>query len=334
MRAKRFPLAGWCAGACAMSAVAGAGCASAPSAKRASLDVSAPPAACPTGAALTATGCSCRDGLFLLDGACVGEREAKAYCGGSAEGWSAAGGRVQCTLPACADGEALAPRLAACLGAGAMRAFFAHTRALPEGERFGCHPTHRLVAHDDQVRCLPRADACPRGAALDPAGATCTPPLACRAGEVADGGRCVRLYTAGDPRPVLDLGAWAHARFGPDGGTGSPWLCRPLAQSPWSFDVDTGGERVLRLEIALQVPDNDLTQLAATADVFDASANTRLPPASSRAVELAMESLILPLRAMGVGATATASAAALTASVRCTIHGGVTPLLIAAPASP
>ena len=326
MRAKRSSL-GCAMGVAALTLVA---CAPAPKASRASSGVSGPPAACPLGAALVAGGCSCGEGLFLLDGACVGEREASAFCGRSAEGWSGAGGRVACTLPACADGEALDPRLAVCLGAGAMRAFLAHTRALPEGERFGCHSTHRLVAHDDQVRCLPRAEACPRGSTLDLARATCSPPPACRAGEVADGARCVRLYTAGEPRPILDLGAWVHARLGPDGGTGSPWLCRPLAQSPWSFDVDTGGERVLRLEIALHVPNNDLTQLEATAIVFDAATNLRLSSASSRAVELAIESLVLPLRAMG----GTASAAAATASVRCTIHGGITPLLIAAPGPP
>ena len=327
MRAKRLIFAG---GSALVAAFLVTACASTPSAKSASKGVSASPSVCPTGAARTLNDCSCGEGLLLVDGACVGEAEAKAFCGGSAEGWSAVSGRVQCKVPVCGEGEALDPRQSVCLGAGATRALLAHTHALPEGERFGCRAAHRLVAHDDQARCLPRADVCARGMSEDPARASCAPMLACLAGEVADGGRCVALLSGDPAHPILDLGAWVRARLGSDGGAGTPWLCRPLTQSPWSFDVDTGGERTLRLEIALQVPDNDLTQLSATADVFDATAAIRLPPASTRAVELALDSLLLPLRATG----GTASAAAATASVRCTIHGGITPLLLATPAPP
>ena len=329
MRAKRLILAGFCALEAAFLVTA---CASAPSAKSAAKGGSVSPSVCPTGAARNSRGCSCGDGLLLLDGACVGEAEAKAFCGGSADGWSEVSGRVQCKAPVCAEGEALDPRPSVCLGAGATRALLAHTHALPEGERFGCRTTYRLVAHDDQARCLPRADACPRGTSEDPARASCAPMLACPPGEVGEvgAGRCVRLLSGDPAHPILDLGAWVHARLGSDGGAGTPWLCRPLAGSPWSFDTDTGGERTLRLEIALQVPNNDLTQLSATADVFDATASLRLPAASTRAVELALESLLLPLRAIG----GTASAAAATTSVRCTIHGGITPLLLATPGPP
>jgi len=115
--------------------------------------------------------------------------------------------------------------------------------------------------------------------------------------------------------PRVDVGAWAALAFGVDGGSGSPYLCRPLAQRPAAFELAPGKTMTVRVRVALTVPDQDLTLVDAGVRAIDAASGRPLPSAAQGVVRSAVASLVEPLRSLG----GEASAAAVQVEVRCTI---------------
>jgi hypothetical protein len=256
-------------------------------------------------AAATASCATTRDGCpLVIDGACVSPREIDAYCGARSVGAS-------CVAPKCAPGDAIDLRESVCVPQRTVRAIVARDRPspLPETTVVACRDDHVLVAHGDHALCLARADACPRTthAGPDPARRGCVADPTCPRGEIRARDACVRVVTNG----VLDVGAWTRAVLGPDGGAGDDRLCRVLAQAPWDLDVGPGGSRTVALTVDLTFPNNDVTQVSATAT-------------PSATVQAALDSLLLPLRTLG----GTADAASATTHVSCTIHGSSSPLLL------
>ena len=125
----------------------------------------------------------------------------------------------------------------------------------------------------------------------------------------------------GGDAPVVDVGSWSRAVLGADGGPGTPLLCRTLGQEPWALDVGPGGARGVALRVELVFPDNDVTQVTARVALMDLATGAALSGQAGRAAEVAVESLLGPLRALG----GTASAAAATSSILCTVRGGTSP---------
>ena len=120
---------------------------------------------------------------------------------------------------------------------------------------------------------------------------------------------------------MIDVGRWVRAMLGPDGGEGTRRLCGPLQERPWDFDVGLGGARTVALSVELVFPDNDVTQLTLRAQALDATTLTPLGGEAPRAAEAALDSLLVPLRALG----GSADAASATLRVTCTIRGGLRP---------
>jgi hypothetical protein len=114
--------------------------------------------------------------------------------------------------------------------------------------------------------------------------------------------------------------------LGADRGFGTSRLCQPFVEQPWALDVGTGGARALALSIELRFPDNDVTQVSGTVELTDAASGQPVLGGVRRGQRdaQALESLLVPLRALG----GTSDAASATLHVRCTVRGGGTPFLV------
>jgi hypothetical protein len=119
---------------------------------------------------------------------------------------------------------------------------------------------------------------------------------------------------AGRPGATVDVGAWALVVLGPDGGAGSPDLCRPLAQRPEALGLTRGESAALRLRISLAVPDQDMTRVHAAVVALRDDGGS-LPTAAQTVANTAMQTLLEPLRSLGGEATA----AEVKVEVRCPV---------------
>jgi hypothetical protein len=269
--------------------------------------------------------CRCRAGLVALEGACVGPRQLDAFCGAP----SVPGLGGGCPGHACADDEALDLASGACAPRARARAILARIRPIPEDLEVGCKEGRALALRGEYASCLPREELCPRGTEWSGAGKQCLPAAACPPGEVgargADGGDgCVGVVLREEGgQPVVDVGAWARAVLGEDGGEGRAPLCRALSRAA-RFDLGPGGARTVSFAIDLVFPGNDLTQLSSR---VTAPGDPGGPQDRSAVVAAAMTAtgpLLEPLGAFG----GLADAASLSLRLRCTVDGGSNPELL------
>ncbi len=196
------------------------------------------------------------------------------------------------------------------------------------------------MLRENHILCLPNADACPRTTVWDATARQCIAEAACEPGSVrarplgSRGGACERLVSRGPGGEALvDVGRWTRIMVGDDGGQGSRRLCGAFQARPWDFDLGTGGERTVALSVELVFPDNDVTQVILRSRTLDALGGAALAGQASRAVEEALESLLVPLRSLG----GSADAASTSLRVQCPIRGGAMPLTLpweAGPAAP
>ncbi len=230
-----------------------------------------------------------------------------------------------CPTPVCKNEDPIDLATETCGTAGSAREIVSRVRPVPDDLKLGCREGRVLVVLGDSVTCLPLEDVCARGTDWDPSRARCVPPPACAPGEVRGGEACVRVVTRKqDGVAVTDIGRWARAVLGTEGGEGTARLCRPLAQQAWDLDVGPGGARTLTLTVELVFPDNDLTQLSGKVTTVDGASGLAVLGDGGRAAQKAVDALLVPLRALG-GASDAASAAV---RVRCTVRGGGVPSFV------
>jgi hypothetical protein len=147
--------------------------------------------------------------------------------------------------------------------------------------------------------------------------------LACGRGTAFDAqlGRCVRIVSSTSEGTLVDVAAWARAVLGADGGPGSERFCDRLAIDPSAFGVDVAAETTARIDIELDFPDNDITQLHARFSVAEDGRGARIPSTATTFAEIALRPFVEMLRALG----GTASAASVSSVVRCVVRGGGQP---------
>ena len=112
----------------------------------------------------------------------------------------------------------------------------------------------------------------------------------------------------------VDVGAWVAIALGIDEGSGSPELCRPLAQRPALFALGPGQILPLRIRVSLTIPNQDLARLHAEVTGV-AGSGRQASLAAGAAMESAVATLLEPLRSLG----GESSAAALEASITCEV---------------
>jgi hypothetical protein len=280
-------------------------------------------ATCPREAAPDGSGrCACADGDVLVLGACVPPPVAAAFCGPA----SATSG-TPCDFRACGPAEILDAVAGACVPRG----------SLPHGGSIACEAPTTPILEDGRLGCVAPEVACPRGAtyrALDDAGAqtgagACMRPPACPAGTVSEGAACRPVVTRGVNAglPRVDVGLWTTLAIGVDGGRGTPWLCRPLAQRPTLL-----GTSPIRISVTATFPDQDVSRLhvaveargtggvggvgaGVTTGTADATGRA-LAPAETAAVTSAVTTLFELLRGLGGEASAAAIAVDVTCALR------------------
>ena len=278
-------------------------------------------AVCPHDAARGKDGrCACAHGLATIDGACVADDGARAYCGAGST-WNG----ERCVTRACALGEARDTASGACVVARTLREMAVRDHLmLDPDQRLGCHDQFTLVVSAGHPACLPESLACPRGAVRKDG--ACAPELACDAGEIRDARACAPLVSNGSARDptLVDVSRWSAAAFGPDGGDGAIDLCAPLAESPRAFGVGPAAKLGVRIEIELNFPDNDVTQVTTKVNTTEAAADRPLPSDGAALATRSVVSLVALLRALG----GTSSAASLSTRVICAIDGGLPPMSV------
>ena len=212
-----------------------------------------PPAACPRDATQGPNGrCECTPGDLAVLGACVPPAVGDAYCGRA--------GRMDvdgCAFRSCAQGELLDLANGSCIRDTAVP----HVSPCPENTSF--------VVESGSAAFVPSEAACPRGATRN--GRLCARAPRCPPGTLAEGkeGKSCRpivtLSTRG--QRTVDVGAWAALVLGPDGGPGTPELCRPLVQHFETLGMARGESLALRIGISLAIPDQDITRVHAETKV-------------------------------------------------------------------
>jgi hypothetical protein len=256
--------------------------------------------------------------------------EAAAFCGPTAtwDGRACASRACPASAPdgatgACVPSLTLRALAFAAHGAHDARDERAARSEATEDRAVRCHVGQALAVRDAQVTCLPDAALCARGSVVTDG--ACEQPPPCAVGEVASAGRCAPLVTrggAGDPF-AIDVGAWATALLGAEGGAGTAIACGPLDASPGAFGVTPGAHGSARVAVDLRFPDNDVTRLVLRVSATDADTARPVPPAAARITRLAFESLASLLRALGGAATS----ASLTRTVLCPLDGGRLPFV-------
>lgn len=269
-------------------------------------------AACPRDAIRGASGrCACETGTLLAMGACVDPKVADAFC--------APAGRMTadgCAFVACDAGREVDLATGECVSAPSLLAS-------------NCRDGSLAAVAGSRLFCVPGDAGCPRGttrAVGRPGDALCVRGARCPAGSLSDAGSCRAIVFSRDGlvegsaagpdtarRTTVDLGAWTARALGPSGGKGSPELCRPLEMRPDLFAVEARGASVpLDVEVAVSVPDQDVTQAYASVAV---RAPQPLSTQAERAVAASVESLIELFRSLGGDATAASSSV----RVRCAV---------------
>jgi hypothetical protein len=311
-------------------------------------------AACPRDAVVDAAGrCACVDGDVSMLGACVPPPIAAAFCGpaasvGVADVSRATGGG--CVFRSCGASESLDAVTGVCVA----------RTSLPHGGSLACEGAAIPIVEDGRLACVPPDAACPRGTSFradanagegaNVNAPACTRPPACPAGTLGEGSSCRPIVTRGGRTGTrVDVGAWAALALGIDGGSGSPWLCRPLAQRPSLFAGDlrdarrpmsaldaghgdggpspsvSGGagggaddERSassnVRISVSATFPDEDVSRLHVDVRALDAAGHS-LGPAAEGVAAGAVDTLFELLRGLG----GEASAAAVGLEVTCAV---------------
>lgn len=247
----------------------------------------------------------------VVVGACVSAATAAQICGPAAA--PAEGG---CAPRPCGTGGYVDLGTGVCGGPGALRGA-AEVMQIPlvSGETLGCPSPFTLVWVGNGASCVAPEATCGAGARWD--GHRCAPLAACPLGQVPAERGCARVAAGG----VTDVGAWARVAIGPDGGVGSSFVCGPLLGPEV---LASGTDRTLRMMfgVDLVLPDNDPTMAYARVSGESLDTGEPLPAEIVARAAAAIGRLLEALRAAGQ----TASAAAVSTRVRCTVPLGPRPI--------
>jgi hypothetical protein len=195
----------------------------------------------------------------------------------------------------------------------------------------GCPEGTTAVVENALVACVPLDATCPRGTFRK--ADVCVRPPRCPPGTLAtlaDAASCRPIVTLGAAQghPSIDVGAWVALVLGPDGGLGTPELCRPLVHHLDALGAAPHAPFAVRIRIVLAAPDQDISRIHAEVYVARDPRDTAgskalpenggdgvaLPRAAQDAARESVETLLEPLRGLGGDANA--------ANVKAEVHCG------------
>lgn len=249
---------------------------------------------------------ACGEGSTVIEGACVPDGFADAFCGPAAKARPGGG----CARMTCARGEALDLDHGICLPEASVVPTMLHGAPAEEGDtRESTCLTGTLTSRRGRLDCAAGPRTCGRGERFVPGAAdagplagSCGPLPPCGPDAIFDDAtaRCTRVAWRRGGERVVDVGTFARLLVGTDGGEGANAFCAP---------VRAAGPGVPHFQVRLTVPDNDVTQASARV--------VAKPPAATvqaDAAERAMEDIVRILHFYG----GTALAASVSLEVTCT----------------
>ena len=245
----------------------------------------------------TTNQCRCVDGTFSVQGQCLPQAEANAYCG-AGKRWQGEG----CVSDRCASGEELDQSTGKCVSRQAVNQLAAQQLGVQvgAGQQLGCPEGQKLIVDGANAVCVPLALTCARDETWD--GKACVKVGACAAGSAWDPAqaKCVEFAKAnGSDELKVDVAKWLATNYGPDGGAGTPAFCGAFAKKPYLFSVGTGSSATLRIQIALTFQGNEVSKgLLQVTAVFD-PAITPVPPKGAAEVEASARAIFASLQRGG-----------------------------------
>lgn len=257
--------------------------------------------------------CRCLKGYLPIAGQCLTPQAANAYCGvgrhyeagGCAPDRCRPGDEIDQSTGYCVSREQVASNIGVAVGAG---------------QQLGCPPDQELVVDGPTAACVPRSQTCARDEVWT--GQACAKVGQCPTGAMWDPalGQCVQYAQgSGEGGLVVNVGQWASANYGPNGGMGTSGFCGAFAKKPHSFGVVEGASAYVRIAVMMSFPESEVARgVVQAVTVFDASGNP-VPPRGAAEVDTAARSIFDTL-VLGGGR---ASAPTASTTVRCAIiHAG------------
>ncbi len=267
--------------------------------------------------------CRCLLGTIPLQGECLNQQQANAYCG-KGHHWENGG----CAPDRCRPGDELDATTGLCIPHEQVAQVAANQGvAVGQGQQLGCPAGQKLVVADGKAACVPLAQTCTRDETWN--GQACVKLMQCPTGQIFDTalGQCVQYAkSGGDDGIEVNVLQWAQSNYGPNGGSGTSAFCASFAKKPWSFGVTEGATAVVRVTVQLSFPDGQVAKATEqTSTVFDMS-GTAVPPQGAANVDAAAREILSTL----VAGKGRANAPSATTTVKCAVQNASKPVAVPA----
>jgi hypothetical protein len=229
--------------------------------------------------------CRCLPGRTLVGGQCLSPTLAATYCG---PGYKLENGA--CSQAACRPGDELDHASGMCIPHEQVNQVARDMGVtVGAGQKLGCPPGQKLVLDGPNAACVPLAQTCAPDEAFD--GRACVKlAKSCPEGAAWDEaqGRCVEFAKQSPEKGLaVDVGQWAFANFGPDGGNGTLRFCNAFTKKPWAFGVNEGSSALLRVAVKLTFPDAQIAKGTVATTTMFAAHSTPVVPRGAKEVDTA-----------------------------------------------
>lgn len=262
--------------------------------------------------------CFCEKGRFRIQGQCLTQQSANAFCG---KGYTY--GEKGCQAAACPDGQTRDEASGACTATTLVAQNLGV--AVGEGEKLSCPAGSTLVIEGSTGACVPNDQTCARDEAWD--GSKCNKLASCPTGSAYDTakGQCVAYASTGQEAQV-DVARWADSNYGPNGGNGASSFCNQFARRPWSFGVPQGQSATVQVSITMGFPGQAVNQGVVATEPSFVNNSTPVPAKGRASVQSSAEGIFSGLRSGG----GKASVPQATTMVKCRVVNAAAPVVVPA----
>lgn len=267
---------------------------------------------------VTQNRCRCLKGYLPVAGQCLTPQAANAYCG---VGHHFENGG--CVPDRCRPGDEIDQSTGWCVPRERVNEVATQIGvAVGAGQQLGCPPGQKLVLDGSTAACVPLSQTCARDETWT--GQACAKVGQCPTGSMWDPAlaQCVQYAQGSDEGGLMiNVGQWASANYGPNGGMGTSGFCGAFAKKPFSFGIVEGASAFVRISVIMSFPGGEVARgVVQTATVFDASGNP-VPPRGAAEVEAAARNVFSTL-VLGGGR---ANAPTASTTVKCAVVNAAKP---------
>lgn len=263
--------------------------------------------------------CRCLKGFFDVAGQCLDQVHANAYCG---KGYGYQNGG--CVKLTCKPGDSLDLTTGLCVPKEQVAA----NAGTPVGanEQLGCPAGYALVVDNGKAACVPSSSVCAKDEVWN--GQACAKTMTCATGSTWDAarGQCVAYSQGGSEGVNVDVNTWAQTTYGPNGGPGTPSFCSTFAGKPWSFGISEGQSALIRVQVNLAFPEQDVARGTLTTQGFYEFNSGPVPPKGAADIQEGAQSSFLALTSGG----GKANQPSATTVVKCLVANGAKPQVVPA----